>query len=208
LLRQALHEDPTNSLLYYFLGEALEKTRQDAEALKLYETAIAKNVANANRIYVRMALIYGRTGRVEDGISAFEKAVDSDPTDVETLNRLAVAYLMKGRQSEAERVLKAILVLNPESAQALNSLGWIALGAKETDKARTRFEQALKADPEFLEPHINLARLCRDVGDYNCAREHFEAFLSKAPVRRYRDSVPRIKGELTALQQRRHNGSR
>src|SRR5262249_43343343 len=89
-LERALNEDPTNPLLYYFLGEAYEKTNRDGEALQLYETAIKKNVANVSRIYVRMALIYGRTGRVDDGILAFEKALQAEPTDEETLNRLAV----------------------------------------------------------------------------------------------------------------------
>ena len=130
-LEQALNEDPTNPLLYYFLGEAYEKTNRESEALKLYETAVSKVVTNASRIHVRMALIYGRMGRVDEGILAFEKAMEAEPTDEETLNRLAVAYLLKGRQAEAERLLQAILVLNPESAQALNSLGWIALRKRD-----------------------------------------------------------------------------
>ncbi|MEW5976843.1 MAG: sulfatase-like hydrolase/transferase [Acidobacteriota bacterium] len=200
LLRQALNEDSTNPLLYYFLGEAYEKTHRDGEALELYRTAISKNVANPGRIFVRMALIYGRTGRVEEGILSFEKAIHADPTDVETLNRLAVAYLMKGRSAEAERVLRAILVLNPESAQALNSLGWMTLRRKEVTTARQYFEQALQADPDFIEPHINLGMLCKQAGDYEGARRHFEGFLAKASLTRHKESIPRIKKELAMLQ--------
>lgn len=198
-LQQALGEDPTNPLLYYYLGEAYEKTGREAEALKLYETAIAKNVTNPSRIHVRIALIHGRAGRTDEGIFAFEKAVESDPTDVETLNRLAVLYLMKGRPADAERLLKAILVLTPESAQAHNSLGWIALRRKELAAARQHFEQALQADADFLEPYVNLGMLCKQTRDFNCARTYFETYLTKATSERYRDAAARIRKELALL---------
>jgi choline-sulfatase len=198
-LQQALNEDSTNPLLYYYLGEAYEKTNRDSEALKLYETAIARNVANPSRIHARMALIYGRTGRIDEGIFAFEKAVEADPTDVETLNRLAVAYLVKGRQADAEKLLKAILTLNPESAQAHNSLGWLALRRRDPRAARQHFQQALQADPDFLEPYVNLGMLSKQAGDFKGARTYFETYLTKATAERYRESAERIKRELAQL---------
>jgi len=199
LLESALKEDPTNPLLYYFLGEAYEKTHRESEALKLYETAIARKVTETARIYVRMALLYGKMGRVDEGILAFEKAMEADPTDEETLNRLAVAYLLKGRQAEAERLLQAILVLNPESAQALNSLGWIALRKRDLATARQYFERALKADSEFLEPYINLGMLCRQAGDFKNARSYFETYLEKATSEKHREAAARIRKELALI---------
>ena len=198
-LEQALKEDPMNPLLYYYLGEAYEKSHRETDALKLYETAIARKVTDTGRIHVRMALLYGRMGRVDDGILAFEKAMDADPTDEETLNRLAVAYLLKGRQAEAERLLQAILVLNPESAQALNSLGWIALRKRDVATARQYFERSLKADPEFLEPYINLGMLSKQSGDFKNARSYFEAYLAKATSEKHREAAARIKKELALL---------
>jgi choline-sulfatase len=198
-LEAALKEDPANPLLYYYLGEAYEKTHRESEALKLYETAIARKVTDTGRIYVRMALLYGRTGRIDDGILAFEKAMEADPTDEETLNRLAVAYLLKGRQAEAQRLLQAILVLNPESAQALNSLGWTALRKRDIPTARGYFERALKADEEFLEPYINLGMLSKQAGDFKNARSYFEAYLSKATSEKHREAAARIKRELALL---------
>ncbi len=198
-LEQALKEDPTNPLLYYYLGEAYEKSHRETDALRLYETAITRKVTDTGRIHVRMALLYGRMGRVDDGILAFEKAMDADPTDEETLNRLAVAYLLKGRQAEAERLLQAILVLNPESAQALNSLGWIALRKRDMATARQYFERSLKADPEFLEPYINLGMLSKQSGDFKNARSYFEAYLARATAEKHREAAARIKKELALL---------
>ena len=198
-LEKALAEDPTNPLIYYYLGEGYENTNREGEALKLYQTAIARKVMETAPIYVRMALLYGRMGRVDDGMLAFEKAMEADPTNEETMNRLAVIYLVKGRQSEAERLLQAILILNPQSAQALNSLGWLDMRKGDFPAAISRFERALQRDPELMEAYLNLGMLYKRKGDLTQARANFEAFLARAPKRKYRDSIQRVQQELKGL---------
>jgi len=198
-LEQALKEDPANPLLYYFLGEAYEKNNRDAEALKLYETAVKKKVTTNNRVFVRMALIYGRQGRIDEGIAAFEGALDADPTDTETQNRLAVAYLMRGRFPEAERLLQGVLVLHEEDAQAHNSLGWLAMRKADSAGAIRHFERALTLNPELMEVYVNLGMLYKRNGDLAQARTNFEAFLARAPVGKYRDSIQRVQQELQGL---------
>ncbi len=198
-LEKALAEDPTNPLIYYYLGEGYENTNREGEALKLYQTAIARKVMETAPIYVRMALLYGRMGRVDDGMLAFEKAMEADPTNEETMNRLAVIYLVKGRQSEAERLLQAILILNPQSAQALNSLGWLDMRKGDLSAAISRFERALQRDPDLMEAYINLGMLYKKRGDILQARRNFEAFLARAPERKYRDSIQRVQQELRGL---------
>jgi len=198
-LEQALKEDPGNPLLYYFLGEAYEKSNRDADALKLYETAVKKKVPTNNRVFVRMALIYGRQGKVDEGITAFERALDADPSDTETQNRLAVAYLLRGRTAEAERMLQAILVINEEDAQAHNSLGWLAMRKSDFPGAIRHFERALKLNPDLMEAYLNLGMLYKRSGDIGQARANFETFLARAPEKKYRDSIQRVQQELRGL---------
>jgi len=199
-LEQALKEDPGNPLLYYFLGEAYEKNNRDAEALKLYETAVKKKISTNNRVFVRMALIYGRQGKVDEGIAAFEGALDADPTDTETLNRLAVAYLLRGRAAEAERLLQSVLVLHEEDPQAHNSLGWLAMRKGDLPGAIRHFERAIKLNPGLMEAYLNLGMLYKRSGDVVQARANFETFLARAPQNKYRDSIRRVQQELRGLQ--------
>jgi arylsulfatase A-like enzyme/tetratricopeptide (TPR) repeat protein len=198
-LEQALKEDPGNPLLYYFLGEAYEKNNRDLDALKLYETAVKKQVPTNNRVFVRMALIYGRQGKVDEGIAAFERALDADPSDIETQNRLAVAYLLRGRVAEAERLLQAVLVLNEEDPQAYNSLGWLAMRRGDQPRAIQHFERAIKLNPELMEAYLNLGMLYKRKGDVAQARANFETFLARAPQNKYRDSIQRVRQELREL---------
>ncbi|MEW5976845.1 MAG: sulfatase-like hydrolase/transferase [Acidobacteriota bacterium] len=200
LLRQAVRQDPTNPVLYLLLGDGLEKHGLWKEALALYESALRYQGGATSKVYVRIARILGRQNRIPEAIAAFQKAVELDPNDTKTLNKLAVTCLLVGRTAEAQGALEALLFVDPHNAEALNSLGWLALKRKDSMNARDYFERALKANPEFLEPHINLGMLCKQQGDYECARIHFEAFLSKASSKVYRDSIPRVKSELAMLQ--------
>ncbi len=208
LLRQALQEDPTNPSLYFLLGEAYEKTRRDSQALQVYQAAIEQGGTATNQIYARLAGIYGRQGHVDLAIASFRKAVEIDPTDLETQNRLAVAYLLSGRLAEAERILQVVLKLNDRSSQAHNSLGWVALRKNDLQGARARFERALELDPSLLEAYINLGMLYKQAGDYARARSSFEAFLAQAQANQHQDSIARVKRELAALPQAAGGGAR
>ena len=88
-----------------------------------------------------MGIIYGEQGRLDEAISAFEKTLEMDPTDLESHDKLALAYLLKGRIAEAERILKYLLAVDDENSQAHNNMGWIALKKKDTREARRHFER-------------------------------------------------------------------
>lgn len=202
LLQQAIRRDPTNPSLYVILGDGLEKHQRYAEALQLYQSALHQESTATNKIYARMARVYGRQGNITAAISAFRKAVELDPTDLETQNKLAVTYLLAGRTAEAESALKAVLVLSEQNAQAHNSLGWIALKKGDTAAAKNHFERALQLDPDLMEAYINLGMLYKQAGDYSRARTNFETFLAKASPHKQKESIPRIKSELAEVIQK------
>jgi arylsulfatase A-like enzyme len=105
LLRQAIREDPTNSMVYFLLGEGYETNRKDDAALETYQMAIQNRILGLNRIYVRMAKIYGRHGKVNAAVSAFEKAVELNPSDLETQNKLAVALTYYKKAADQGQLL-------------------------------------------------------------------------------------------------------
>jgi choline-sulfatase len=199
LLRQAVREDPTNPILYLVLGDGLEKHRLFDEALELYQSALKYQGTATSRIYARIARIQGPRGKITEAITALQKAVELDPNDVKTLNKLALSCLLAGRNAEAQSALEALLFLDPENAEAHNSLGWMALRRKELATAKVHFEKALEADPKFLEPYINLGMLCKQSGDFKNARHYFETYLTKATSDKYRESATQIRKELALL---------
>jgi choline-sulfatase len=199
LLEQALKEDPANSRVYLVLGVGYEISGRDKDALTLYRTGIERQVGATSRLYARVARICGRQGMVDAAIQAYELSLESDPTSIETQEELAVAYLLRGRMAEAERILKGILVLNEANAKAHNSLGWIALKKRETPLAREHFEKAVQLEPDLIDAYMNLGVLYKETGDLERARSSFETFLSKASQMDYRRSIRTVQKELAAV---------
>ncbi len=199
LLEEALKEDPGSSLLFQVLGEKYEETDRDDDALRLFQRAVQQDVPAKGKIYARMAILYGQKGRLKESIDAFEKAVAIDPTDLETQNRLAGAYLLNQQFDQAERIASGVLVLNEADAQAHTTLGWIAMQRGRDAEARQHFAEALHSDPDFLEAYLNLGMLHKRLGETAQAREAFETFLSKASGKQeYEESVLKVRKELAS----------
>lgn len=197
LLEQALKEDPGSSLLFQVLGEKYEEGDREDDALKLFQQAVEQDVPSKGKIYARMALLYGKKGRIKESIGAFEKAVSIDPTDLETQYDLAGAYLMNNQLGEAERILRGILVLDEGHIQARNSLGWLSMRDGRDEEARRHFEQVVNLSPDFPEAYLNLGRLHSKLGNAAESKQAYETFLAKAAGRQqYEDAIRQVKREL------------
>ena len=199
LLEKARKEDPTNPVIYYLLGQVYEKSQQPDRALEIYRTALRQKVTATNKIYARMGIIYGEQGRLDEAISAFEKTLEMDPTDLESHDKLALAYLLKGRIAEAERILKYLLAVDDENSQAHNNMGWIALKKKDTREARRHFERALQLDPDLLEAYLNLGLIYKEAGDYARARANLEKYLARASASGNAETIEKVKRELAEV---------
>ncbi|PYU97446.1 MAG: hypothetical protein DMG10_30840 [Acidobacteria bacterium] len=199
LLEKARKEDPTNPVIYYLLGQVYEKSQQPDRALEIYRTALRQKVTATSKIYARMGVIYGEQGRLDEAISAFQKALEMDPTDLESHDKLALAYLLKGRIAEAERILKYLLAVDDENSQAHNNMGWIALKKKDTREARRHFERALQLDPDLLEAYLNLGLIYKEAGDYARARANLEKYLARASASGNVETIEKVKRELAEV---------
>lgn len=69
-----------------------------------------------------------------------------------------------GRLTEAEAIYKAILVRNPEHADAMHLLGLVYHGAGQNERAYDWITKAVGHQPEAAIYHSNLADVCRSLG--------------------------------------------
>ena len=91
--------------------------------------------------------------------------------------------------------------MDPDYAVAQNGLGLIAIQRRDPATARGYFERAVQLDPEMVEAQLNLGLIYKMAGDRVRARSCFEAFLAKASHAQYARVIPRVRQELTALQE-------
>jgi tetratricopeptide (TPR) repeat protein len=136
-------------MLYLILGDGLEKHRLDAEALKLYQSALKYPSTATSKMYTRVARIQGQRGRIPEAIAAFQKAVELDPNDTETLNKLAVTFLLAGGY-RGPRAWSAVV---PRSTKCRGSQQLLMALAERICHCQGTLREGLEAELKFLEPH-------------------------------------------------------
>jgi len=92
---------------------------------------------------------------------------------LQELYELGKKLFEEGRLSEAEPVLRDVLVLNPRYADVYNKLGIIANLNGNLVKAVEYFEKALELNPRYTEVSLNLAVTYNDLGEFEKAQEVF-----------------------------------
>jgi arylsulfatase A-like enzyme/Flp pilus assembly protein TadD len=199
LLRQALSLDPGDPNVYYQLGAKLEKEGRYREAMELYRSALRNGIEHS-RLHSRIADLAVRSGNKDEAIVEYEKAAQLNPSDLESQANLATAYLEKGRLDDAERVYKWIIATDPEYAAAYNGLGVISIQRQDPSVARGYFEKAIALDADLVDAQLNLGLIYKMAGDRARARSCFQAFLRIASPAEYREVIPKVREELTALQ--------
>lgn len=104
--------------------------------------------------------------------------VHPDNDELLTLLKSALsnAYAL-GRYDEAEKFLRMILTIQPDSIDAYNDLGIILKVLERPDEAIEVYQQALTLDPNNPKLHNNLANIFKENGDFEPAEHHYHQAL-------------------------------
>ena len=118
------------------------------------------------------ALIPG--GKTKDQYQAeipgLEKAVAADPSDLTSLEGLAVAYYQLGNYDQAAAAYRKILAIS-DDAFIHNALGNVYRDWQKPDQAIAEYEAAIAIDPTLKYPYINLAGVYKAKGDLQSAQK-------------------------------------
>jgi len=198
LLKQGLAQDPTNPALYIELGTLYSQTAQWDAAVQTYLAAIHAGV-QGETLLSRLGDIYLRAGRQQEAIKYFEQAAQLNPLDAQSQSNLGTVYMQVGRTADAERAFRRALI-GEEYAPAYNGMAILAMRRQDVAGARRNYERAIQLNPDYAEPQFNLGNLCKQAGDFPCARKAFRAFINDAPAGSYKNLVPQARAQLVAME--------
>ena len=106
---------------------------------------------------------YQRRGEWQNAMTAFQKAIQLDPSYVTPHNDLGIVYESQGRAAEAEQEYLAALALNPAYTQAHTNLALLYEQQGQKDKAgqhwMQRYQLGTDDDPWKRTAHDRLAAL-------------------------------------------------
>ncbi len=141
---------------YLLAGSTLMDLNEFAGARIDLEAALRLN-PKLPRIQALTGMARDRTGDQADAETAFREALKIDPNDFDA-NLYLGAILYKRRDvDEAKPYLEKALQLKPSSSMARYENAMWKSNAGQYEDAAKYLEEVVKEDPDWLEPHVELA---------------------------------------------------
>lgn len=190
--RQAYKSAPTVSKYAISLAQALVHEQQYDEAIQVLETFLDQEPGN-KEAYSQLGKAYLLAGRIEDANQMFATAM---PTA--TMSNYATSLKKLGRMSEAERVLKMALEIQPNDTDLLFNLGNLYNTTNQFGLAKETYLKAIDKKPDFAEAHYNLGLLYSKTNESKNAVNHLERYLELSPDSPNKDAVKNFLKKLKA----------
>jgi len=111
---RGLEINPGGARAQIGMGIALLFSCRFNEAIPFFERAVRLNPYPRGTYYRLLATAYRLSGRYEQAISEYKKAIQTEPNDLFTHLGLTVAYIKLGRIQEADLQVEKILRIHPK----------------------------------------------------------------------------------------------
>jgi superkiller protein 3 len=169
------------------LGYQFVSQRPASEAVEGDNGSTQAEVATAEEQFKLGNTLY-ETGRLDEAIVAYQKAIELDPTYQAAYANLGVAYYQQQQFDLAAAQYEKALELKPDDGEVTYNLGVLYLqqalsegtGSSLLNKAITQLQQAKDMSPHLAEPHFSLGVAYMASGQNQEAIQAFETYLSLA----------------------------
>ena len=161
-------------------GEILTDKNRYADAMQVYDAALAKGEFHSDLLYTR-AMLAERMGRVDVLEKDLRTILAREPDNAQALN--ALGYTLADstqRYDEALTLFARALELSPKDFYVLDSMGWVLYRLGRFDEAISYLHKAraMRNDPEVA---AHLGEVLWVKGDREAARKTWDAALHDTP---------------------------
>lgn len=176
LLDSCIKAHPADSQAVLLLASAHMSQGRHSRAIQLMQDALRSQDNPEMQSMLGMSLVGG--GKFGDAMVALEAAYRKDPNQLQAGVALATLYQQGGQESKALQLAEGLARQRPESPGVQNLLGTSRARSRDAAGAAIAFEAAVKLDPTFVSPQVNLARLEVDSKAYDAAATRLNAVLA------------------------------
>lgn len=154
MLEKMGNEQPDRIEPLVALGQLLRAEERYADAVKVYDRAIARVPANDSRywsLFYARGIALERSHQWPRAEADFQHALELQPDQPDVLNYLAYSWVDQGltdHYDEATRMLERAVALRPNNGAIVDSLGWVLFRTGHYDRAVTTLEHAVELEPE------------------------------------------------------------
>ena len=171
LYEEAIEVDSTYALAYAGAGFAYARKYYFDKDITLFNKAntYADKALELNDTLAEVWTTAGRvrldSGKLEDAVTALEKALTIDPHSYEANRRLGIAYWMDNDFQLAEELYKKTIEIQPNYWEGYNLLGNLYGYVGRYEESISSFRKAVELSPTNSFVSINLATQYFNIGD-------------------------------------------
>lgn len=144
----------------YELGNTYARLGEQQKAIWAYNESLSANLGY-DEIYYNLAVVSLFTGKSEETIINYQRALSINPLSREAYLSLGNLYLREPEKylAKAIKVYERIVELDSQHKESWNNLGYLYLKNNQPEKAVNCFKKALEIDPNFELARRNLLTL-------------------------------------------------
>jgi len=205
VVERGLEQKGDDPRLYAYYATLLDEKKQFKKGLAMLKVAVEKFPINT-QLQFFLGTMQDRLGNAQETIAQMEKVLGLDKDHVQALNYLAYTYAELGRNLEdAAEFAKRALLLQPNDAYILDTIGWIHFKKGETAEAIKYLEAAVKAksDEAIIAEHLGDAYL-----RFQMWQKAQLMYRRAAELERDTDQNRKIMEKLANLEKQNQNTSR
>ena len=212
VFREALTQDETLASAAFGRGEVSTRRGQFAIAQRFYERAIRhapeepifhksladvlRNIGNnrgaeaaearyrrklAER-YRSQAHWFIEKRQPQNALTPLQKAFETDETFIPALKDYAYVQMQLGKLADAKQSYQRVLMIEPNSRQALLHLGMIAAKLGNQSAAVSHYLALIQHESDFMDTYVQLANLHERAGDLQAAEHALTMGIQHEPT--------------------------
>ncbi len=136
--------------------------------------------------------------RYPEAVEGLKRVLELDPTRIEALDELGIAYAEQHQFDDARHAWEEALKVAPGHCAALNDLAALQLTQGDKDGAMRGFEGTLRACPDDPLAHFHLGELLTGAHQEERAIPHLQAYLAADPTGAYRPDAEALLRKMGA----------
>lgn len=181
LYLEVLAADPRHAACLHLLGLEEHQAGRTAVALRMFERAIEADGRQAG-FHLHRGMALQGTGQYAEAIASYDRALALGGAPAELHLRRSLAFEALGDPDAALRDARQVLCLAPQSGEAWELVGRLALQQKDWCQAQEAWAQARTLAPRALAPLLGLARVFFEQQQWDEARACYDQALALDPA--------------------------
>lgn len=188
LFKQAIEKDDSYALAYAGLGESYWRKwdlTKDANLVGQAQSSCRRAIELSDHlappVHITLGIIHRDTGKYEEAIKEFQKAIQLDPANSDAHRELALVYENLGKSEEAEKAYKKAIELKPDYWAGYNHLAIFYYFTAQYFEAEKMWRKVIELTPDNVRGYYNLGALYSKIGRDDLAIEVLKKSLEIKP---------------------------